>query len=192
VADQAVRHSAQTARRRLLSTQSLLWLIGIAFVLHEAEEWNLVGWMTTHFEPAPRFADREARTLLVLFSLLGISFTAVALRFLSQRAALFALLPLFVGVLLGNALTHVYWLFLFGTYAPGVLSSAFLLLPLIGVLVHRVLRERLVPAVFVWVLLALALLQPVGAAVAGSTLAGPQLALQGFGARLGGWLFGPG
>ena len=172
-----------------LRIRRVLWLIGLAFVLHEAEEWNLVSWLQAHFEPSPQFTDREARTLLVLFALLGISFTALSIRLLSLRAALFALLPLFIAVVFGNALTHIFWLFYFQTYAPGVLTSAFLLVPLTLCLIRGVLRERLVPAVYVWFLLALSLLQPLGAAAAGSTLSGPQLALQQFGARLAGWLW---
>ena len=168
----------------------LLWLIGLAFVLHEAEEWNLVPWFQANFEPAPQFNDREARTLLVLFAFLGISFTALSIRLLTLRTALFALLPLFVSVILGNALTHVFWLFYFKTYAPGVLTSALLLVPLTLCLIRSVLQERLVPPAYVWVLLALALLQPAGAAAAGSTLSGPQLAFQRLGARLAGWLWG--
>lgn len=168
----------------------VLWLIGFAFVLHEAEEWNLVSWFQVNFEPPPEFTDREARTLLVLFALLGISFTAFSIRLLSQRAALFALLPLFVAVVFGNALTHILWLFYFQTYAPGVFTSALLLVPLTLYLVRRVLSERLVPSTYVWSLLALALLQPAGAAVSGSTLSAPQLTFQRFGARLAEWLLG--
>ena len=173
-----------------LRIRRVLWLIGLAFVLHEAEEWNLVSWFQANFEPAPQFTDREARTLLALFALLGISFTALSIRLLSLRAALFALLPLFVAVVLGNALTHIFWLFYFQTYAPGVLTAAFLLVPLTLYLVRSVLQERLVPSSYVWFLLALALLQPVAAAAAGSTLSGPQLAFQRLGARLAGWLWG--
>jgi hypothetical protein len=174
------------------TTRRILWLLGFAFVLHEFEEWNLVAWLSAHFEPAPRFDDREARSLLVLFALLGFSFTALSLRLLGLRAALFALLPLFVGVVLGNALTHIFWLFYFGGYAPGVLTAALLIVPLTALLVHRVLRERLVPSIYVWPLLAFALLQPIGAAVTGSTLSESQLALQEFGARLAGWISCPG
>jgi hypothetical protein len=165
-------------------------LIGIAFVLHEAEEWNLVSWLQAHFDPHPGFTDREARTLLVLFALLGISFTAVSIRLLSLRGALLALLPLFVAVVLGNALTHIFWLFYFQSYAPGVITSVLFLVPLILYLIRRVFRERLVPSFFIWSLLALALLQPAGAAVTGSTLSGSQLALQRLGARLAAWLWG--
>jgi len=47
-----------------------------------------------------------------------------------------------------------------------------------------VLRERLVPRGYVLALLAVALLQPVGAFLAGRTLSAPQLALQRLGASL--------
>ncbi len=173
-----------------LPIRRVLWLIGLAFVLHEAEEWNLVSWFHDNFEPPPQFTNREARTLLALFALLGISFTALSIRLLSLRAALFALLPLFVAVVLGNALTHIFWLFYFQSYAPGVLTSTFLLVPLTLYLVRGVLQERLVPSAYVWLLLGLALLQPVAAAAAGSTLSGPQLAFQRLCARLAGWLWG--
>ena len=172
-----------------LSTRRVLWLIGLAFVLHEAEEWNLVSWFQANFEPPPQFNDREARTLLVVFALLGISFTGLSIRLLSLRGALFALLPLFVAVVLGNALTHIFWLLYFRTYAPGVLTSVFLLVPLTLYLIRGVLRERLVPPSYVWSLVALALLQLVGAAAAGSSLSGPQLAFQRLGARIAEWLW---
>jgi multisubunit Na+/H+ antiporter MnhE subunit len=101
-----------------------------------------------------------------------------------------ALLPLFVAVVLGNALTHIVWLFHFRTYAPGVVTSALLLAPLTVYLIHRVLRERLAPRAYVWALTGLALLQPLGAVAAGSSLSGSQLALQRLGMRLSQWLWG--
>jgi hypothetical protein len=168
----------------------LLWLLALAFALHEAEEWNLAAWEDAHFTPAPHLDDLAVRTLLVLFALLGLSFTALSLRVLSARSALFALLPLFVGVVLGNALTHIFWLFYFRAYAPGVVTSAFLLVPLVLHLVYRVLRERLVPRAYVLGLLGIALLQPLAAAAAGASLSGSQLALQRLGMRLSQWLWG--
>ena len=170
--------------------RNLLWLLGVSFALHEAEEWNLVSWERANFTPPPQFNDLAVRTLLVLFALLGLSFTALSIRLLSPRGALIALLPLFVTVVLGNALTHIFWLFYFRTYAPGVVTSGLLLVPLTFYLVHRVLQERLVPRAYVWALLGLALLQPLGAAAAGASLSGSQLALQRLGMRLSQWLWG--
>ena len=44
-----------------------------------------------------------------------------------------------------NALQHVYWQFAFGTYAPGVVTSVVLLLPVTLYVIGRALRESLVP-----------------------------------------------
>lgn len=179
----AVTSSKPTIRR-------VLWLLGFAFVLHEAEEWNLAPWLQANFEPAPQLSDRGARTLLVLFALLGVSFTALSIRLMSLRGALFALLPLFVAVVLGNALTHIFWLFHFQTYAPGSLTAALLLVPLTIYLVRRVLQEGLVPPAYVWLLVAIAFIQPVGAAMAGSRLSGPQLVLPPLGETLAEQIWG--
>jgi hypothetical protein len=171
-----------------VSIRQLLGLLAVAFALHEAEEWNLVAWERAHFAPAPAFDELAARTLLVLFALLALSFTAAALRFLTLRGAVIALLPLFLAVVLGNAFTHVFWLFYFAGYAPGVVTAGLLLIPLALLLTHRVLRERIVPRPYVWALLALAALQPLGAAAAGASLSGSQLALQRLGMELARWL----
>ncbi len=168
----------------------ILWLLAIAFVFHELEEWNIVSWQQANFEPPPQFTNREARTLLIFFAFLGISFTALCNYFLSLRAAVLALLPLFVAIILGNALTHIFWLFYFQTYAPGVVTSAFVLVPLTFILVRWVLQEQLVPSAYVWLLLALAVIQPVAAGVAGNSLSAAQLALLRLGALLAQGLWG--
>jgi hypothetical protein len=183
-------HRASRSVPKRPSIPTILWLIGGAFVLHEAEEWNLVSWLTANFDQRPEFSDRDARTLLVLFAFLGLSFTALCVRLLSSRGALLALLPLFVAVILGNALTHITWAVYFGGYAPGVATSIFLLVPLVLYLLARVVQERLAPLWFIVPLLVLAIIQPLGAALSGSTLSGPQQALQRFGSRLGAWLWG--
>lgn len=162
----------------------VLWLLGFAFVLHEAEEWNLASWLQASFEPAPQLSDRVARTLLALFAMLGVSFTALSIRLMSPRGALIALLPLFVAVIFGNALTHIFWLFHFGAYAPGSLTATLLVVPLTIILVRGVLHERLVPPAYVWLLVAIAFIQPIGAAMAGSSLSGPQLVLPQLGEAL--------
>jgi hypothetical protein len=173
-----------------MALRNVFWLLAVSFALHELEEWNLVAWEHAHFTPVPEFDDRAVRTLLVLFAGIGLSYTALCLRFLSLRAATFALLPLFVTVILGNALTHVFWLFYFSGYAPGVVTSILLLVPLALTLVFRVVKERLVPRAYLVVLLGLALLQPLGAAAAGATLSDAQLALGRFAMRISGWLWG--
>jgi hypothetical protein len=170
--------------------RGLLWLLAASFALHEAEEWNLVAWERAHFTPAPDFDDAGARTLLVLFAALALAFTGIALRWLGTRRALLVLLPFFLVIVLGNALTHVFWLFFFGGYAPGVATAALLLVPLTVALVRSVLRDGLAPRGYVLGLLALAPLQPLAAAAAGDTLSESQLALQRLAMRLAAWLWG--
>jgi hypothetical protein len=171
------------------AVRRVLWALALAFVLHEAEEWNLVAWEREHFVPPPQIDDLAVRTLLVAFATLALVFTAAALRFLSLRGALLALLPFYFTIVFGNALTHVFWLFYFRAYAPGVVTSALLLVPLTALLATRVLRERLAPAGYALALLALAPLQPLGAAAAGKTLSGAQLALQRLAAGFAAWLW---
>ncbi len=150
------------------AVRRVLWCLAVAFVVHEAEEWNLGAWERATFTPPPDVSDRELRTLLAVFAALGFGFTALALTRFRPRTALLALLPLYVTVIFGNALTHLYWFFRFGGYGPGVLSAAVLVAPLTLVLVYLVLRDRAAPRAYVTLLLALALLQPLGAASLGA------------------------
>ena len=167
----------------------LLWALAAVFAVHEAEEWNLVTWLQAHFTPEPGFTDLGARTLLVLFASLAVSFTVLAARFLSERAAVVALAPLFLSVVLGNALTHLFWCIYFRGYAPGIITSL-ALIPLALAFARLTLREHLAPRVYVWVLLGLSLLQPIAAALAGSHLSAQQISLQAWGNRLALWLWG--
>ena len=54
----------------------LVWLLPVAFGLHEAEEWNIVPWLQAHFTPRTELTDLGARTLLVLFAALALLYTA--------------------------------------------------------------------------------------------------------------------
>ena len=168
-----------------------IWLLAVSFALHEAEEWNIALWLRTHFIPTTEFTDRAARTLLVLFALLALLYTALTSLLLSTRGMLYALLPLFIGIAFGNALNHVFWFFYFSSYAPGVVASAFLAIPLTVYVSVRAVRERLVPGWFVGLLYAAALLQPLAAARAGATLPDQALVLQRVGLRFSEWLWGP-
>jgi hypothetical protein len=150
------------------AVRRVLWCLAVAFVLHEAEEWNLGDWERATFTPPPDVSDAELRTLLVAFAALGFGFTALALTRFRPRTALLALLPLYVTVIFGNALTHIHWSVRFGGYTPGVVTAALLLAPLTVALVTLVLRERAAPRAYVAVLLALSLLQPLAAAALGA------------------------
>jgi hypothetical protein len=72
----------------------LVWLLPVAFGLHEAEEWNIVPWFQAHFVPRTELTDLAARTLLVAFTLAALLYSAGASLLLGTRALLLAVLPL--------------------------------------------------------------------------------------------------
>lgn len=160
------------------------WLFLAAFVLHELEEWNLVAWQIRSFSPEPGFSAHQARVLLVAFALLGFCFAAPCIHFLKERAAYRVLLPLFVVPILANALSHITWLVLFRSYAPGVVTAGLLLTPTGGYLLWSCARRRHLPRAVV-VLLALLTLAPVIAVtMSGRTLSRDQIELQEIGGRI--------
>ncbi len=178
------------AGRRHPRLQRLVWLLPMAFALHEAEEWNIVPWFRASFTPQTELTDLGARTLLVAFSFAAFLWTGVASLLPTTRMTLLAVLPLFIVAGVGNALTHVYWLFYFGAYAPGVATAALLVAPATLFVSFRAVRERLVPGWFVGILYLLALVPLVAVARAGRTLSPEQLALHRLGTRLAAWLWG--
>jgi hypothetical protein len=109
-----------------------------------------------------------------------------------MRSTLCAVLPLFIVVGVGNALTHVFWLLYFGSYAPGVATAALVLAPVTVYISLRAVRENLVSRWFVGVLYLLALVPLIAVTRAGSTLTSEQLALHRLGAQLAAWLWGAG
>jgi hypothetical protein len=65
-----------------------------------------------------------------------------------------------------NALQHVYWLFYFKQYAPGVVTSVLLLIPFISYLAIRSVQQQVVPLWYVlaWLIfIALGLIQTIKA-----------------------------
>jgi Protein of unknown function with HXXEE motif len=178
------------AAERERELRRLLWLLPAAFALHEAEEWNLASWFPLHFTPRTEASDAGVRTLLVAFSLGAFLLTGFAARLSTLRATLNVLLPFFVVVAVGNALTHVFWWLYFGAYAPGVVTAALLVTPATLWVSLRAVQAGLVSRAWLGVLYLLAGLTLVPIVRAGATLTPGQLALHRLAARLGAWLWG--
>jgi hypothetical protein len=170
--------------------RGLVWLLPAAFALHEAEEWNIASWFRLHFTPRTEASDAGVRTLLVAFSLGAFLLTGLASRLPTLRGTLQVLLPFFVVVAVGNALTHIFWSLYFGAYAPGVVSAALLVIPATLYVSLRAVQEGLVSRAWIFVLYLLAGLPVIAVARAGTTLTPAQLALHRLAARLGAWLWG--
>lgn len=174
-----------------LSFNHVLWGTALASALHEADEWNILSWYRAHWTNLGALSNRTVWTWLVFFSLLGFTVAWVCTRLRNRRIAagvsiLFFAFPFLHGFL------HLYWVFYFGAYSPGVISSVLLLIPACAVLGLRAVREELVPLWFV-LLACLLNLPPIVAAIGlGNTLPDGGLPFYRFSAALAQLLFGNG
>lgn len=144
---------------------SALWAFPVAFAAHEFEEWNIMKWYHRNYVDLPPSTDRGARTWIVFVSLIGFVWCAIAVLPGSPSVAAFVFIPA-IAIALLNALQHLYWLFHFRQYAPGVVTSVTLLLPVGCYLVARAVQQGFVPVWYVgiWiVMIALGLFQTVRA-----------------------------
>lgn len=169
------------------SFSALIWLFPLALALHEAEEWYIIGWYERNFVDLPPKTDASTRTFLVFMSLLGFVWTGLALLFPDPRAGAF-LLSLLAMVVLLNALQHLYWLWAFRAYAPGVITSLLFLIPLMVHFGRVALEQALLPMWYVLVLLGLVLLGLVQTVRAGNRMTASFRAMSRFGRYLAGVL----
>ncbi len=170
-----------------MSFLTAIWLLPIAVALHEAEEWNILRWEQRNFINLPAKTHTSVRTFLVFFTLLGFLWTALAALPHNPRIAAFMILPFAAGAFL-NTLQHLFYTIYFREYAPGVITSVVLYLPISGYLTARAIRENLVPVVYVVVLVILAILGLIQTIKAGNTFTPTFRAISHFGMALSKWL----
>jgi hypothetical protein len=108
---------------------SLLWIFVITFALHELEEWNILRWYQRNYVDLPPSSHKAVRTWIVFVILVGIIWCAVATIPGDPVFAAYVFLPA-IAVAMQNALQHIFWLFHFKQYAPGIITSVFCLIPL--------------------------------------------------------------
>lgn len=166
-----------------------IWLLPVAVALHEAEEWNILDWYQRNFVNLPAKTHVSIRTFLVFLTLLGFLWTALAAWPNNPTLAAFVLLPFAAGAFL-NALQHLYYTLYFRQYAPGVITSVVLYLPIVGYLTARAMAEQLVPVTYVVVLVLLVSLGLRQTMKAGNTFTPAFRAISQFGMALANWLHG--
>jgi hypothetical protein len=132
----------------MIDFSNVLWLFPVVFALHEFEEWNVVAWYRRNYVDLPPMTDKSARAWLVFISIVGFLVSAAVI--LPGNLTLAALIILAAAaVIFLNALQHVYWLFYFKQYAPGVVTSILLLIPYISYLAVRSVQQQVVPLWYV-------------------------------------------
>ena len=131
--------TAGTLRRRV-------WLLPAALALHELEEWNILGWYKAHWvnvDPTT-MTSTAVHVWLVFASIAAFvgTFAATAARNFPLLLRLL-LLPAFV-MIFGHALVHLYWTWSFSAYAPGVITSIVLIIPVTLYVLDLARREGVV------------------------------------------------
>ena len=170
-----------------MSFLTAIWLMPFALALHEAEEWNILRWEQRNFVNLPAKTHAGVRAFLVFFTLFGFLWTTLATLPNNPKIAAFVFLPFAAGAFL-NALQHLFYTVYFRQYAPGVITSVGLYLPISGYLTVRAIQENLVPIVYVVVLGILAILGLIQTMKAGNTFIPTFRAFSQFGMALSKWL----
>ena len=170
-----------------MSFLTAIWLMPFALAFHEAEEWNILRWEERNFVNLPAKTHAGVRAFLVVFTLFGFLWTALAALSNNPKVAAFVLLPFVAGAFL-NALQHLFYTIYFRQYAPGVITSVALYLPISGYLTVRAIQENLVPVVYVVALVILTILGLIQTMKAGNTFIPAFRAFSQFGMALSKWL----
>jgi len=166
---------------------SLIWLFPVVLLVHELEEWNIVNWYHQHFIDLPDKTHISTRFFLVFVSLVGFVWTGIAAVWGDETLAAYILFS-FVAIVFLNFLQHIYWMFLFRAYAPGIISAVCLLLPVIVILVYRALVEAIVPVWYVLMLFVAVMPGCVETLRAKNTLTPQFLRIHHFSKRITNWM----
>ena len=135
-----------------LSFRIVIWILPITWAFHEMEEWNIISWYQRHFVNPPEMTSLSVLALLACSTLVGFLWTFIASSFRNLKITAGILLLFFILVAFMNAIQHISWTVMFFAYSPGVLSSVFLVIPLVIYVTWRVLKERLLSKWYIIIL----------------------------------------
>ena len=125
--------------------QKAVWILPCVWALHEAEEWNILAWFHMYWVNVPQVTEIELWTWLAFITFVGFAWTFLVILPSNPRAAALIVLPFFTVIAFGNALQHVYFVFKFGDYAPGVVTAVLLIIQSVLYLTRLALLDGLIP-----------------------------------------------
>lgn len=162
----------------------------VAWALHEAEEWFILSWYERYWTGLEGLSSTTVRTWLIFASASGFLATFLFTRIRSTRIAAGLVLLFFAPMLFPNAIQHIFWVFYFGAYAPGVVTSVLLLIPIFLYLTVRSVREARLPVWFAVVLYLPTIPTMLATLRLGNEIPSGGLWFYRFSSRLAGLLFG--
>lgn len=164
-----------------------LWIFAIAYALHELEEWNILRWYQRNYTDLPPATDKSVRVWIVFFSLMTFAWCAAATSPGNPVFAAYAFLPT-IALAMQNALQHVYWLFYFKQYAPGVVTAVVFLIPLGVYVTEQAMWQTYIPLWYVGLLILLIIPGLVQTVQAGNRMTKQIRVIHHLGIRLAGRL----
>lgn len=152
-------HSAHYNERRMdiimtmlneMNLKTVMWIVPIIFFIHEMEEWNILDWYHSTYVTPPPSTKLSCRLWLWTISIWGFLMTTIAYVIPNKSISAMVLLILIVFTTL-NGLQHIYWLFAFHKYAPGVIGSSIGIVAG-GIITAGILVQNLVSPIYVIIL----------------------------------------
>ncbi|MDD3413094.1 MAG: HXXEE domain-containing protein [Lachnospiraceae bacterium] len=105
-----------------INVTTWMWMIPFVFFLHEMEEWNILDWYHSTYNPPPKSTKLSCRIWLFIISIWAFVVTALAYIVPNKYIATSIILFLIVFTTF-NGLQHIFWTIAFKKYAPGVIFS---------------------------------------------------------------------
>lgn len=115
-----------------MNSLNMLWIIPIAFSIHELEEWNILKWYKKHYRNLPASTNVSIRIHIIVLGLASFLLTGIALIF--PGTFLFSVIVVFMSAfVLLNFLQHIIWTVQLKAYSPGLITSAICLMSVAAV-----------------------------------------------------------
>ena len=169
--------------------RSLFKTFPFIFMLHEAEEWDILPWHRKFQSNIPaNVSSLDLRTILVFLSLLFLAYTYVSLIPKNKKINSYLLLP-FITLICYNGIVHLYWSFYFTTYAPGMIFGFFMGAPFAVLIIYRTLKEKLVSKWYALIFIFLSTVLFVQAVMMGDRIENGLLNAMLFSKKLADWLW---
>ena len=148
------------------SRRSWYLILGVAFCLHNSEEWLLAPQILQFMQSdAPSFLRdfyagitvSELQGILLILTAILLAVIAIAAVFAAAAASAFAMMAL--AALLGlNAVFHVVLFIQTGVYVPGLVTAVLVSLPVAAALLVQARRQRWAPGPAFWAAVPVAVL----------------------------------
>lgn len=139
-----------------IDIRRLLWIFPFVFLFHELEEWNILQWHRQFQTNVPTdVTNLDLRTFFLFVVLCFFIITYLCLIPKNKKVNSYLLIPFIIIGNFYNGVVHLFWLFYFQTYAPGVIFGFFVGVPFTVLIIYKMLKEKLVKKWYVLIFVAL-------------------------------------